>query len=42
MHGSFNDAREKFQVKKKDPSKSKAHQSDRDWREKRKKRHESD
>ncbi len=40
MHGSYNDAREKFQVKKKDSSIRKAHREERMQRDKRRNRHE--
>jgi hypothetical protein len=43
MQGSFGEATERFRGgKKKDTDKSKNHEKDKAWREKRRKRHESE
>ncbi len=40
MQGSFVDAKEKFPSKKKDTSKKAVNRADRQWRDKRRNRHE--
>ncbi len=42
MQGSFGDAREKLRVKKKDNETKKVHKADRNWRDRRRHRHEND